>query len=416
MKIVSVEVDSVAGDWKEVTGRWHEITRQLQEATNRIWRLWLVWHTTNDSATKIRTYLDNNAKWKADPGRTKENQPACPVKAVAPELSKMIYDNLTAGFPHINGSVMEVVRHSTLQKLNARKAASGKLSGWMAILLDHESAPSSTRAQPIPFNKKVAKFVAPEKASDNFTLRAKLTRVPTPGKKNSPSKQDVIQLRTHSRSAAKAAATLKKIASGEYEFKGSNLIYSKSKRKWFAQIAYQVPEVAKPQLDENKTAILHPMRDQPWCLHMPGRRAFPGGYGRHVTETRERLIRQRLGRAQGYRYAGSANKGHGRERAMAPQFRLRERWKDFVKTANNVVTKNVIDCCLRDGIGKLVYLQPADGRGESRFLASAGKLPDARDSTGWDWYQVRTQLEQKCQAAGITLEIRKCGDKRQVAA
>ena len=73
------------------------------------------------------------------------------------------------------------------------------------------------------------------------------------------------------------------------------------------------------------------------------------------------------------------------------------------------MTKRVIDICVQENIGTLVYRQPVESERDHLFLARAGKIPGYNDSTGWDWYQVQAQLNYKAAEYGIIVTNERSG-------
>jgi hypothetical protein len=164
-----------------------------------------------------------------------------------------------------------------------------------------------------------------------------------------------------------------------------------------------------PELDANKVAILRAHVNRPWELVLPdGKMRMPGGNGRYIGPVRRQLLMQRWNRQSNYTNAGSANKGHGRERAGAgPQWNLQQQWKNFVKRVNSGVVREVLNACVAAGCGTLVYEQPDGDFKDSRFLSMAGKVDGRNDSSAWDWFQVRTMLEQRSPECGVAVVVRK---------
>lgn len=410
-EIYRVEADDV----KSVRQRWHGLADQCQRITNFIWRQWLVWHTQNNSPAKIRKYLDGLAKWrenkdaKGKPGE----KPKLELQTVSNDLSNALYAGIAGEFKDVNARVQVLLLNSVKKKIKERKAAKGNLSGWMAILLDRESVPSSTRPQPIPFDAKNVKLVPPADSKDNWRLRLRIDRLDQ-GDKMATSNEDVVQLLTKRRGIAGHEKILQRIALGEHKFCGSSLYFDRQKRKWFALVCYDKQGEVE-QMNPEKAAVLRPGLKRPWMLRY-GRTFWRGGHGRHVAAVRHQLLTQRWGRQDGYRFAGSANKGHGRERALQPIFRLSKRWKDFVKTCNHQLTANIVRECVEQGIGTLYYFQPTEAKRDTRFLATAGKVASRHDSTGWDWHQVASMLAYKSKEAGIHLVVHKIGERAGVYA
>jgi hypothetical protein len=69
----------------------------------------------------------------------------------------------------------------------------------------------------------------------------------------------------------------------------------------------------------------------------------------------------------------------------------------------------VLDACVAAGAGTLIYEQPDGEFRDGRFLAGSGKVEGRADSTGWDWFQVRTMLEQRAGDCGVTVKTVKAG-------
>ncbi len=400
----------------DARNRWMKHSNEAKQIVNCIWQTWLVWHVRNNSADKIRRHLDTLAKWRESPKKSNQQEggkkPKLDFFAIPKECDKKIYDTLATQFPEIHTTSRELLRNIVSRKIKTRKAAHGVLSGWMAILLCNESIPSTVRANPIPFSSRNAKIEPPENRDDNFKLHISLTRIPIEGKKNCPSVRDTFELMSHGRKMSGQIEVLKRVCAGRYKFCGSSVVFQN--KKWFALICYQIPDMEKEELNPDRFAFLRPAESWPWKLRIPGRNRRPGGNGPHVAPIRRQLLTQRWSRQANYRYAGSSNKGHGLHRAMQPLWKLSQRWKDFVKTYNHTITKDVVRQLVEQGIGTLVYFQPDGPVKESRFLSRSGKVEGREDSTGWDWFQVRTQLEYKCKDAGIDLIVRKSCRKKAV--
>ena len=421
MRVVSMEVKGVDGDWREVTGRWHDLARLVQRAANQWWEMWLVCHVQNGSAKKIRRWLDEREKIKAKHPDAKECKAAlkafgfCPVECW-PEPLRNGYDGsyqtLSREFPGLTKGVLVLLANRLLKTLKARKAASGSLPGWTAILLHNEAMPSFTNPMPIPFDKGNTHtvFIPPAKPGGNYRVELRLSRTEDERGKGH-SVVDVAELYCQGRKVAGELAKFKRIVGGEWDFKGSYLVYSRKKRKWFLQVAYEKPQDKRPELDADRVAVLRADIGWPWELELPdGATRHPGGRGNYVAPVRKSLLMQRWNRRANYQHAGQANKGHGRQKIERPQWRLQQEWKNFAKRTNHGFAKQVVEHCIQAGAGTLTYEQPAGEFSGTRFLHNAGKVEGRRDSTGWPWHQLKTFLAEKCEAAGIKLHVVQVSD------
>ena len=404
VKTMRYEIVGWQGDPKESRQRWRGIADQCREIVNVIWQQWEVWHVAKGSDVAVQFFADQLRAF-----RNKEinEKPKLDVKCMPPELNKLIRKKITERFPDVHSRVRELLLNITAQRM-VGKDVEGKWNIWVAVLLNRQGRPNATHEQPIPFdrqNTKPLKRVG-EKYT-NYELKINLTRLPS-DKKNSPSIEDCVQLKAR----GSGLAIIQRIVGGEYKFCGSSIVYHQGKRKWFALVAYNDNrESADIQLDHLKKAVLHPLRNSPWALWHNSRYQWFGGRGEYVAAARKRLLTQRWSRQDSYRYAGSANKGHGLQRAIGGVTALSRAWKDFCKTANHTLTASVVKYCVDNRIGHLVYLQPTESQRDGRFLSRAGKVEGREDSTGWDWSQVSTMLAYKCKSAGIHLEVKKCDGK-----
>lgn len=402
-RIASYEVRGVDGDWKETTTRWHKTADACRGVANLFWQSWVAWHFASGSHGKLKAWLD---KRQADGVKAAGK---CPVEAYPAELSKRTYAEASQRFPELAKGEIVLVLNRLTKGLKSRKAATGNLPGHSAILLHHESHPSFTRSFPILFDKgnTTTTIEPPAKPGGNWHISFRVSRREVSGK--GVTYHDRLEIWSQGKRTASQIAILGRIATGEYRFMGSQLIYSRGKRKWFAHICYEMPQAPAPQLNTNRVACLRAASDHPWNLVLPGgtiRR--PGGHGRYVEPVRRQLLMQRWNRRANYRNAGNANKGHGRTRAGAgPQWKLQQAWKSFTKRVNSGVVRETLKACAAAGCGKLVYEQPAGDFRDERFLANAGKVEGRRDSTGWDWFQVATMLNDRAADYGIAVVVRK---------
>lgn len=471
MSIVSFEVCGVEGDWKEVTGRWHEVSRQCQGVANLFWDAWNAWHYDRNSYSKMKDWL----RLRETSGVSAAGK--CPVDLMPAELSTAIYNEATKRFPDMASKLVSMVIGRVRETMTSRKAVKGSLPGATAILLHNERSPSWTKPIPIPFDRDNTSttFCQPRDRGGNWHLTWKFWRQVKNGEsailedraelwckgKKVQSQLRILeriaageqalqetldaierryrhQLKTHPKGSreykqlndaklAEKRDARSAIKSEHYVFAGSQLVYSKSRRKWFAQICYEMPAKRRLGLEPSKIAVLSAEETHPFLLQLPdGSTRRPGGDGRQVAPVRSSVLQQRWDRNANYRYAGSASKGHGRNRATQGQDKLKLRWKDFTKSVNRIVANHVVGWCIEQGVGTLIYEQPAEDFAKTRFLANAGKVEvfnrrtgemEVRsDSTGWDWFGLKTELERACKSRrengvvfnpGISLETRK---------
>ena len=402
MRIASFEVSKVAGDWGETTQRWHRTSDACRGVANLFWQVWVAWHYQHGSYDALKLWLDK----RAEVGNKAAGK--CPVVCYPKEVSNATYKAASHRYPELAKGEIVLILNRLSSGLKSRKAAKGVLPGWSAILLHHEAHPSFTGSFPILFDRgnTATKIIPPEKPKGNWFVELRVSRREENGKGSTH--LDRLELWCQGMKVQSQVAILRQIAVRESN-KGSQLQYSRARRKWFVKLCYEMPMGAAEKQDPDRQAVLEAMEDRPWKLTLPDHERTPGGYGRYIGPVRRKLLLQRWHRRENYRQAGHANKGHGRERAGAgPQWKLQQCWKNFVKRVNSNVATEILKICQANGCGTLVYRQPAGEYRDTRFLATSGKVEGRQDSTGWDWFQVRTMLEQRCDEYGVTVIVEKC--------
>lgn len=414
IRILKFEVFRVAGDYKATRKRWLDLSAQVQEAINCVWQAWLCWHVERGTPKQLRRFYAQLRAWH----ETKRGaKPKWEVQAISKPCAKAIYDALADACPDLHASTRELARNITQGKITSGKASKGNLPRWHAILMFRESIPSSTRKQPIPFTKKVeqTRLIPPDKDCQQWRVSLRLDRTVAPGAKRATiSEPDLVELRTNAKGMHGQTAMLKRIVAGTAELCGSSLLFDDRRNKWFVCIAYRAEKSAQPAVDPNKKAILIARRGRPWSLRIVGGRKFNlQGEGRTVAHVRKTMLSGRWGRQENYRFAQRAGKGHGVERAMGWKDQFMRNWRNLCTSLNHDLTQRVVSICQEHGIGTIIYAQPEGAVSESRFLATAGKIPGRNDSSGWAWFQVASQLQYKTEGTGIAVEVKKWARKNK---
>lgn len=395
VRIVRLEVSKVLGaDWRETTQRWHETSRQCLMVANTIWQTWLCWHIHKQSANKLRTWLqDRRDKGIKEAGK-------CPVSATSPELLKHIYNTLKVQFPDLNGRTWGLLQQRIASGIGSRKASSGSLPGWSAILLCLENMPSFTRGLPIPFDARSSSLsITP----DGPVVELRLSRGPD-GKNYS----DKCLLWAKGSRVRGQIEVFKKVVSGEFKFCGSSLLWDQARKKWFVMLSYQRPVHRVPNLDHGLTATLIPTRRVPFELRVPGSRrsVWLQKSGAHISSMRRVVFEIRRSYSANYRLA-TDRKGHGRTHANGWRDAWSRKWSQFVKRVNHATSTAAVKECVARGIGRLVYYQPIGDVASHRWISTAGA--SGCDQSTWEFFQLGAMLAYKCQDVGIELVVRKVG-------
>lgn len=397
MKVLKLEIETMGDQTNR--NEWYRRCDRMKQLTNRVWQLWELGHVWAGSGEQVVEYLDKLGEWK----KTKSgDKPKCPVQAITNEAWNKMYHDLRQHFPDLNTRVVVLAMNILRGKIIGCKSQVGNLPGWMAILLNHQGRPSSIHPQPIPFDKANSRI---EKRGDEIVCVVRVDRIEVPGKKMATSTESEFVLKAGGR-ARRYAAPIRDIAAGSLKFCGSQIVYDKGRRKWFAMIAYEPAAKTKASLDAERTAYIRPAKNRPWLFRTGGYTRWLGPSGEFIGHRRRHVLLARWQRQENYRTAAPPSKGHGLNRALASPLKLQRSWNCFAKTVNQTLAFEAATRCVELGIGKIVlFIGERCGR-RGRFLSHAGKVEGRRDATAWAWFQFSSLLQQKCQEMGIELEIR----------
>lgn len=410
IRVAKFEVDTVDGaDWKETTQRWFATMDLCRRASNLYYETWLAWHVQNQSSLKIEKWLENRKVIGVkEAGKCPVECIKSPPKGLKPKgsdrlayLTCVLYDNLTNRYPSLNASLVTLLMQTLRGSLTSGKAASGSLPKWTSILLHNEGMPMFTKREyPIPFGRQTSTLITD--GADRY-VEIESWRMPVAGKATNIVVTDKIRIRTTGKRCRDHAKKFDKISSGEWKFKGSELVYDAKCGKWMLLLCHQCPSRVA-SVDQSKTAYLLPSRKVPFLVKTRGvRPLWLQGRGGHITATRERVWAKRSEMNVGSRKTMTLRNGHGRKAASKWRAKWATTWRYFVMRVNHQVSHDAVDWCVTNGVGTLVYLKPNGRTAETRFVSG-----NFKNST-WEFFDLGTKLAYKCQERGITLKVIECG-------
>lgn len=395
VRVAKFEVDSVVGqDWKDVVPRWFATVRYARRAANLFYETWLAWHINNQSSVKLEDWLEQR-KLVGPKAAGK-----CPVECMPKELSKVIYKSISERYPFLQIDVVTLLQNTLGLTLTSGKAVKGSLPKWSSILLHNEGMPMFCRSYLVPFSKKNGTLIASE---DARCISLKTWRVPVEGQSKKLAVVDIIKLRMTGKSAKGHLKIFDKIASGEWDFRGSQFGYDDVKKKWFVFLCYRMPSKVV-QLDQTRTAYLVPGRNNAFYIRTRGNRSqWLQGRGHHINAMRDRVWNKRSELNAGSRKTTSLRGGHGRSAAMKWQERWSRRWREYVKRVNHHVSKDAINYCVANGIGNLIYFKPNGQCAVNRMVSGGNK------NATWEFHDLGSKLSYKSQDRGVILTVVECG-------
>ncbi len=325
-----------------------------------------------------------------------------PVESIPKELGRDIEKILAEEYSDVNVRIRTLLQNAWTKKNKKRKAATGKLPGWLSILFCNEGQPSTTKPLPIPFDTQNGKLVF----EDRYLLKLRLERLPSDTLQKSPSFEDTCVILMKDNWGAKAI--LDRILEGTYKFKGSSIQFKK--RKWYVLISYEAPQKV---LNLNQERVLHvwPAATRGWLCKVDGQKHLIklGSKGTHVQRMREVIQLSRRQRQEHYRWGGSNQKGRGRKRAILSWQRRESKWMEFCKKYLEEIRNQVVQIATDRNCGFIVYHQPVEDRRDRCFLSRAKcdrkiKKDDKR-TLHFNYYSFGTLLANKCNQHNIKLEV-----------
>ena len=260
---------------------WKRLAIECQRMSNRLWQIWLCHHANNGSADKLRAHFDEYNRWKET---KKGKKPEWPVSVLEEPLTKSadarsFYRILSAEFPGVHVRTRGLLTNAWQSLLKKRKSSTGSLPGWVAILFANESLPSFTHPQPIPFDKDNAALL---KQGDGFVLELRIERL-----EDGKSVIERCNLMLNKRKCNSVRTIVEKCISGEYAWKGSNLVFSRG--KWYAAISYEMQPISHANLDLGKKMIIAFGRKTQQRIRIRSGSYGFGGAGQHIGIARRRI-------------------------------------------------------------------------------------------------------------------------------
>lgn len=427
-KCTSIEILRFA-DGKERKEAWLQLSEECQRAHNTLWSYWLVYHTMNGSADLLHQYIADVKTW--DNTKPRGPKPKWPVQAFPkgtdwpyssqkrakrkgeeaspPDLQNDLYHLLTEKHPDLSARTCATIVQKWAKDVKKRKAARGVLPAWAAILINKQGMPSFSRPLPIPIaaSDLGAKEQVLTKVGREYHLRVAVQR----GEDGLIHEDCLLML--HRKKCASVRAIVDRMISGEYTMKGSNIIFSRARNKWFAQIAYEMPPASKPTLVEGRTLYLIPGKCCPWVVlsvDEKGVRDAWRAFGRrhHVANFRRLLLQQRRKRQEASRWGSETKKGRGRSRATQSWTKYSDAWNRFVNGYQQRMVAKLIELCRTRGYSHIVYCRPNETQAKKTYLVNAGNSPNSK--MGWQWYQLQSMLANKCQEVGVEFKVKSSDD------
>ena len=329
-------------------------------------------------------------------------------EASPPDLKNDLYHLVRNNFPRLMSRTVSLIISKWSSTLETRKATSGNLPGWAAILLCNESIPMFLHKLPIMWDKHNAPKNQPITLSDDGRFYLKL-KLESNDEGTIEDRVRILLNKDKMRKTEKSAHNVvQKIVDGEYSLKGSTIHFSRTHKKWFASFVYELPEQSV-SLDVNQVMYLRPGRSHPWAAKF-GDEWPKARYGTNcqIPFSRQQIEIERNSRRESYRWASSSQKGRGRKRAESCYVKLSDRWKNKTKQYNHEVSRRVINECVERGFGKIVFYQPVGTKTVGQtYLANEGRAQGSKLT--WNWFQIANMLQEKASEYGIEVEVRRWG-------
>lgn len=186
-------------------------------------------------------------------------------------------------------------------------------------------------------------------------------------------------------------STLLKVYSGEYEYCGSSIQLDKNGKKIILNLSMKIP-CKELELDENTVVGVDLGLAIPAVCSLNNNDYIKQSIGSKDDFLRIRTQLQAQ-RRRLQKSLTSTSGGHGRKKKLKPLEKLSDRERNFVKTYNHYVSKNVVDFAIKNK-AKYINLENLVGYDTNQFILR-----------NWSFYELQQFITYKAQKYGI--EVRK---------
>ena len=183
--------------------------------------------------------------------------------------------------------------------------------------------------------------------------------------------------------------TLLRLISGEYEVCASSIGLCKDEKKIVLNLSMKIPK-KELELDENTVVGVDLGLVVPACCALNNNMYVKKAIGSVAEFLRVRTqLQSQYRRMQ--KQVATNNGGHGRKKKMQPLDKFREKERNFVKTYNHYVSKEVVDFAVKNN-AKYINMEDLSGfKGDNRILRN------------WSYYELQQFIEYKAAKYGIVV-------------
>lgn len=475
--------------WREQRDRWLRLATEVQRIQNFVRGQWYVEHVLAGSQDKAYDFIVTRtnfrraesalaAKAKAESWTDKKlaqeqkklgKAPQCGVSfKPTDDFEKRMQSHVAEHFPHVYSYLRNIIIRQALGDLDKNSTKYPSFKRWLVTLANLGESVSNSAPQPVPFMKQNCVghtdgiyVIPPQCEDDNWSLELMLNL------DGRSSVRDRIQLLTKRKGCYSEVQKLKKIASGEFEFCGSKLVFKRN--EVFVHIGYKhVPSGKYVGVTENGSIVLpqalgprdvvyadfEPLRPEAYqykrgklTLVEPANNKSAKRPQKITEKTIHIRYRYELDPAETAMLTAPESHpfllhtrdrdfwigGNGKNVEYVRHHLLVNRWgrqESYRYAGSNrkshgrkraIAGQQKYELSWRDftksfncqSASRIVKILLEMGIGtleytkgsDRSFLAKAGKVEGRQDSTGWDWYQFESILKRKCDEVGIAVVV-----------
>jgi hypothetical protein len=395
---------------KAMAADLHHLSQRCSQVANAMLKKWLVWHDQNPN------YEPQQLTSRGNPKVNAKGEPVLEPAWLPQGLSKYLYRLGSEVAPEIGGTTICQIHKNVTAMLDDKlpRGHEGKAKKrWQGILWN-EVNPQTFRPGTIPiYNQSVRLCYSGCYDSKKVSARSPLGKqILLHGKH-----QAVVAFQLWSKDSGRANTNLicrietrqlsdgnrrilQRIAKGEWKLCDSDLVWKEGRYGgwWSFQLTYQQP-INQTLLDKERQAVLKPSNaaeEQPFVLEEPGGKKWKIGDSRVLKASYRRLEMRRRIMRERYRDAGSAKRGHGRERIEQDIRPITRQIRDMSSHFTKRMVDSVVKFCVRYDCGFLRY-EEATLWGRAHGWFAENNLP-------FDWTLFENLLRQKMTLLGMSYD------------
>lgn len=196
---------------------------------------------------------------------------------------------------------------------------------------------------------------------------------------------------------------------GTYKTCNSFITYDNNKKEFYLNLVLDIPQKIN-NLDENKIMGIDLGMTRIVTFHItntpPNRHPRQLKYDKLIIDKKKEFNEIR---AKTYKNCSLNRGGHGRKRKTSKLIHIKEKQKNWSKTMNHLISKEVIDVCKKNNVG-VIKMEDLTDISSERSINAREKKNNKKASKNyifaiknWGYYMLQKYISEKAECEGISV-------------